>query len=345
MSRVSVFQRFSQPENHATNNTLLILRYFYQSSPFKIQRVLTSLLETDLSIGLAFEQQIRGDASVPDALITQEPLRIFVETKRGGVIDADQIRRHFKSIAHEQRPTARDILISLTKEQIADTVRKSLAAEAASQEIIFTAVTFSQVVEALRTQCADFERELHDIVDDYDSYLGEEGLLEERNQWLVVVPCGTSLAENVRFGLYFEPEGRPSKLNYRFIGLYNKKTVAYVGTIEAIAIPSFGGEEPSFVEETGRLRNKDRKRIVEAIKAASYYNDLKENPHRFYLVDHFVQTDARKTSPGGLPSLRYLDLSKTHCGLQAPQRIHYRGIGDRPEGDKLGMNRTPSTFH
>jgi hypothetical protein len=60
LSRVSHFQRFSQPENHATNNTLLLLRYFYQSSPFKIQSVLTSLLETDLSIGLAFEQQIRG---------------------------------------------------------------------------------------------------------------------------------------------------------------------------------------------------------------------------------------------------------------------------------------------
>ena len=80
MSRVSHFQRFSQPENHATNNTLLLLRYFYQSSPFKIQSVLTSLLDAELSIGLTFEQQIRGDASVPDALITQEPMRIFIET-------------------------------------------------------------------------------------------------------------------------------------------------------------------------------------------------------------------------------------------------------------------------
>jgi hypothetical protein len=60
MSRVSHFQRFSQPENHATNNTLLAFRFFYQSSPFKLQRVLTSLLESDLSIGLTFEQQIKG---------------------------------------------------------------------------------------------------------------------------------------------------------------------------------------------------------------------------------------------------------------------------------------------
>jgi hypothetical protein len=31
-------QRFSQCENHATNNTLLILQHFYRTSPFKIQR-------------------------------------------------------------------------------------------------------------------------------------------------------------------------------------------------------------------------------------------------------------------------------------------------------------------
>src|ERR1035441_8893207 len=118
MSRVSHFQRFSQPENHATNNTLLLLRYFYQSSPFKIQKVLTSLLETELSIGLTFEQHIRGDASVPDALIKQEPLRIFIETKRGGDLDSDQIRRHFKSIVKREAGTSRvegAILIGLTK--------------------------------------------------------------------------------------------------------------------------------------------------------------------------------------------------------------------------------------
>jgi hypothetical protein len=115
LSRVSHFQRFSQPENHATNNTLLLLRYFYQSSPFKIQSLLTSLLETDLSIGLTFEQQIKGDASVPDALITQEPMRIFIETKRGGDLDSDQIRRHFKSIAQHPAGASRGQRSGLTR--------------------------------------------------------------------------------------------------------------------------------------------------------------------------------------------------------------------------------------
>jgi hypothetical protein len=312
LSRVSHFQRFSQPENHATNNTLLVLRYFYQSSPFKIQRVLTSLLETDLSIGLTFEQQVRGNASVPDALITQEAMRIIIETKRGADLDSAQIRRHFKSIVQHQGGAGRTdgtVLIGLTKEPIAESDRKSLATEAALKGITFAAVTFSQIVEALKAQCADFERELLSIVEDYESYLADEGLLEERNQWLVVFPCGTSIAENARFGLYYEPPSRPCKRNYRFIGVYHRKTVAYVGTVDAIAVASWSDGAVSFTEEAGRLTDDHRNRITSVAEETHYY-DLKGDPHRFYLVDSFIPTDAKKTSNGGIMGLRYLDLSK-----------------------------------
>lgn len=312
MSRVSYFQRFSQPENHATNNTLLLLRYFYQSSPFKIQRLLTSLIETDLSIGLTFEQQTKGSASVPDALISQEPLRIFIETKRGGELDSDQIRRHFKSVGEHQGKTDHSdgtVLIGLTKEPIAESARKSLTAEAASRGIRFAVVTFSQIVVELKAQCADFERELLSIVEDYESYLAEENLLEERNQWLVVFPCGTSIAENVRFGLYYEPPSRPCKRNYRFIGVYNRKTVAYVGTVEAIVVASWADENVSFTVEAGKSTPEQTERIKNVVEATSYY-DLKGNPLRYYLVDSFIQTNAKKTSPGGIMGLRYLDLSK-----------------------------------
>ena len=311
MSRVSHFQRFSQPENHATNNTLLVLRYFYQSSPFKIQRVLTSLLETDLSIGLTFEQQVKGKASVPDALITQDSMRIFIETKRGGDLDSAQIRRHFQSIAQHRIGTGRSegtILIGLTKEPIAEADRKLLAAEAAVKGITFAAVTFSQIVDALKEQCADYERELFAIIEDYESYLAEEGLLEERNQWLVVFACGTSITENAEFGLYYEGQSRPCKRNYRFIGVYDRKTIKYVGTVEAITVASWNDGAVSFTEEAGRLTGDHRKRVTSVIEETAYYN-LKQG-HRFYLVDKFVPTDAKKISPGGLMSIRYLDLSK-----------------------------------
>ena len=311
MSRVSHFQRFSQPENHATNNTLLLLRYFYQSSPFKIEKVLASLLDTDLSIGLSFDQQVKGEASTPDALIAQEQLRIYIETKRFGVLDSEQIRRHIKSIAGKTESLRGEgaILIGLTKEPIADSDRKALVLAAQEQGVTFAALTFTQITEALRAQCADFEQELISIVDDYENYLANEGLLEVRNQWLVVFPCGTSIADNARFGLYYEPATRPSKRNYRFIGIYNQKAVSYVGAVQTIAVATFDGGTSSLSEEVGQLTDEQRTRIARVVDETRYY-DLKAGSHRFYLVDSFMSTDCRKTSPQGIWGLRYLDLSK-----------------------------------
>lgn len=306
MSRVSYFQRFSQPENHATNNTLLVLRHFYQSSPFKIQRALTEIVEQDLSIGLSFQQQIRGEASVPDASITQEPLHIYVETKRGGDLDPDQVQRHLQTIA-KSKTRGGDILIGLTKEQIAEADRKTLAANAAAQGIAFAAVTFSQVAEALRQECAPHESELLAIIEDYETYLADERLIEEREKWLVVFPCGTSIAENVQFGLYYEPPSRPCK-RHRFIGVYNRKAVVYVGKVEAVAVASFKESGVDFIQEEGTLTDEHRQRIRAAVEATRYY-DLKAEPHRYYLVDHFAGTDLKKTSPGGIMGYRYLDLS------------------------------------
>jgi hypothetical protein len=134
-------------------------------------------------------------------------------------------------------------------------------------------------------------------------------LLEARNQWLVVFPCGTSIVENARFGLYYEPASRSSKRNYRFIGVYNQKTVSYVGAVLTIAITTCDNGKINFSEEIGKLTDDQRDRITRVIEETRYY-DLKANPNRFYLVDCFAATDCRKTSPGGIWGLRYLDLPK-----------------------------------
>jgi len=313
MSRVSHFQRFTQPENHATNNTLLLFRYFYQKSPFKVQNVLNSLLDSQLSVGLTFDQQVKGkgDHSVPDAIIKQEPMSIYIETKRGGELDKDQIRRHIESIERQRKGSNSGglfVLLGLTKDPIADSIKNQLATEAKQKNILFAATTFSQVAEEFRRQCDDFERELQSIVEDYEEFLESETLLEVGSRWLVVFPCGVSIAENKRFDLYYEPPSRPCKHSYRFIGVYDRKSVRYVGAVEAIATVSFSKGKASYSVESGSLTDVHKKRINDAIEQTSYY-DLKADT-RFYLVDSFVPTDAQKISAGGIWGMRYLDLTK-----------------------------------
>jgi hypothetical protein len=236
----------------------------------------------------------------------QAPLRIYIETKRDGELDADQVRRHLEGIAADGSKGG-DFLIGITKEQIAEVDRNALATVARDKGIIFAAVTFSQIAEALKQQCAPYESDLSAIVDDYESYLDEEGLLEERGRRLLVFPCGTSIEDNARFGLYNEPRSRPCRAS-SFIGVYTLRTVRYVGKVEAIAVASFENGIVNFLQEAGQLTDQHKERIKAAVDAMTYY-PLRE-PHRHYVVDHFAPTDLRKDTPGGIRGAVYLDLPK-----------------------------------
>ena len=309
MSSVSYFQRFSQAENHATNNTLLILRYFYQASPQKLQNVLTSLTDTELSIGITFEQQVKGSESVPDALISQEPLNIYFETKVGGELDIKQIIRHLNTIAKRPPQTTKPVLLGLTKEAISPEQRAECIKNADEKKIGFAAVTFSEIVEALRTQCESYEPVLTDIIDDYENFLSSEDLLETRNTKMAVFPCGTSFEDNKQYGLYYEPISRRRRLKAnKLLGIYRNKKVELVGAIQAVVNCTYEGGDVRVDSEgtNGNLTDEQRRRVKEVIENTGYYN--LNAGHRFYLVDSFAETALRKVSSGGLMGLRYLDI-------------------------------------
>jgi hypothetical protein len=74
-------------------------------------------------------------------------------------------------------------------------------------------------------------------------------------------------------------------------------------------LQTFKVSDVDFVQEDGKLTDEHRKRIRAAVEATRYY-DLKAEPHRYYLVDHFMETDLKKTSSGGIMGYRYLNLSQ-----------------------------------
>jgi hypothetical protein len=134
----------------------------------------------------------------------------------------------------------------------------------------------------LQSQCAEYETALTAIVTDYVDYLRGEGLLESRDDRLLVVPCGQSYEENKRFGLYYDAVNRPSRSGCRYLGLYKNRTVSLIGDI---------------TEE----------RLIEAaIEATSY--DLKGSTQRYFVTDGPHETEIRKTTPGGIMGPLYVKL-------------------------------------
>src|SRR5690606_8703214 len=103
----------------------------------------------------------------------------------------------------------------------------------------FKWITFVDLADALQSQCAEYETALTAIITDYVDYLRGEGLLESRDDWLLVVPCGDSYEENKRFGLYYDAVNRPSRSGCRYLGIYKNRTVSLIGDIVAVIVCSY----------------------------------------------------------------------------------------------------------
>jgi hypothetical protein len=303
MSRVSFFQRYSQRENHATNNTLLAIRHFYEVSPLKAQAVLTELLgEDNASVGLNFEQQKREESSIPYGLISQESLSVYIETKTSGGLVEDQIRRHMKGIRAKLNGLGGKLLC-ITK---SPTVNLA-AFEKMGKElgVSFHAATFSDVLDALSSACEAYETQLTGIVKDYEGYLDSENILAERGRFMAIFPCSTTFDANVKYRIYYEKDSRPTKAWQKFIGVYRDKCVHYVGEIERVSV-CYKRKELS-VEYGEVSSRKSLNRINEVIDNTAYY-DLADTPTRFYLLSSVAKTSFPKVTRGGIMGYRRFDL-------------------------------------
>lgn len=311
MTRINHFQIYSGRENHVTNNTMLMMRHVYRVSPLLVARLLTSLLDTEVSVGLEFAQQERGLESIPDAAITQAPMFIYFEAKHGGGgLYDDQMQRHLRSIAGRKHPAGSAFLIGLTRDEPPLADRERFSAMGKADEIQSASKTYGDLIEALRAICADHPL-LSEIFEDYEAFIAGEGLLVDRDRWMVAFPCGTSWKENAQHGVYYEPASRNPKWESAFLGLYHNKQISHVGRIVAAAICSYEGsvlsvENPEF----GTLDQAQKDRIIDIIGSATYYGNFAADPYRMYVVDRFEETDLRKVSAGGMLGHRYLDITR-----------------------------------
>ena len=308
MSSVSYFQRYSQRENHITNNTLLMLRHLYQESPAKLGQVIGEIVGQDaVTIGPTFSQQGVETASVPDGMIVQSPFRLFIETKRGRAPDRKQLDDHLKSILDAGGGAA--FLLALSADTMTRPDAEAFAEVAGYAGVKFAAITFTELLEILRRACADYEAGLRSILEDFEAYVAAENLLVDTEDWMIVAPCGISFDENARFGIYYDEPTRPTRPPYAYFGAYREKCVGLVGRIMAVAICTYeNGKVLVQQRERGDPTPADLDRIRAMIEATPYY-DLKTNPQRYYVMDELAPTRLLKRDRGPVMGTRYLQLT------------------------------------
>ena len=159
-----------------------MLRHVYQAAPQKLQLVLRALMEDEeLDIGLKFEQQVKGSDSVPDALITQPPLAVLVEAKRGNDITVGQIEGHLKSFeAMGHTGGNQRYLLVLTGGMVPSHIRDQYEEAAVAHGIQQISATFDQLLKALKGATGPIDyalNALNEVIDDFEALLRSEGVV------------------------------------------------------------------------------------------------------------------------------------------------------------------------
>lgn len=312
--KVHYFQRYKQKENVATANTMLLLSRFYQYSSDKFFQFLKkNLLSDSFEPELSFSLQVKQDdsSSVPDAIIEQKSFKIVVETKRSGKSFDEkeiekQLKRHLKTFNDEKCK----VLLTLASTKMRESVENKFKSEIqkynkeSTSPVKHINLTFEQLSQSIQEMLDERDYEMRDILEDYINYCEHDKLFSNGKNWMWVQAVNQTFNFNVENCLYYNKVSvgeRP----YDYLGLYQDKSVCCIGKVCA----KFSGTNLDDIKPIGssKLTEKYRKKIELAIKDNPA---LLKEPHYYFFVEQFYETDFKKTSPRALWGMRKFDLTQ-----------------------------------
>jgi hypothetical protein len=316
MSEIHYFPRYSQPENFVTNNTLLLLLRLHQYNRFKFEAFMEKLCEysgEDIQLGstsLQFSQQKPSGKSVVDGFISQESIKIAVETKLFDHFSPPQLKNHLAIFGNEQHKLL--ILLNPSPSSV-DERQFNLVRETAKKENIQVVHTsFEEIIDSARKCLSELDEEMRALVDDYESFCSSRRLLPRDKYTLFVPPCGESFYANQKYRLYYCPTSR-SLRNAKYLGIYKDRSVRLIGQIAKVVACNVDTDSRTIQVADGRknsLTQEEKSRILVATEEARIRKWNLSADHQFILCDALYDTDFRKDSKWGIYNRRYFDLEK-----------------------------------
>lgn len=304
--QIHYFQRYHSKENVDTANTMLMLSRLYNyNADIFFSMLNTLILHEDESPELAFDLQISGPDSVPDAVISQKSFKIVVETKLYNQFGKEQLMNHLKQFDSE------DIKVLLTLDP--KPMRKDLFSEMLHEVNKYNAenikrlihpikhinLTFEQLVKAMEDIIDDRDTEIISVLDDFKKYCFDEKLIPDSYKWMKVFAAGTTFNDNMELNLFYNEESVKFS-EHGYVGLYNDKSIRAIGKLEKTIIAVEENHEMKYRTESGDpVTSDDIKRIEEAIRRADNYgygDDMRTISQRYFMVEKFYPIDFRKSS-------------------------------------------------
>jgi len=243
---VSLFSGYSQAENRVTNYCLLVLKMLYEENPKYLGEFLDAVTSGRVGgeVGVAFEQQVRVGTSVLDGVITQSPVKIYIETKNWDWFYDAQLQSHLEALNSEG--SGSKVLIALSRfDGPTDARFEEIHKECEERyrgELALEPVSFDDFIAAIEQ--LDLPKNLADTVSELRGFFDGQGLLSTWQMMLDVINCA-GIPEDVRDGnVYMCPAagGAYSHQRCRYFGMYRNKRVECVASIDAVIDVDPAGE-------------------------------------------------------------------------------------------------------
>jgi hypothetical protein len=160
MSKVFYFARYSQRENFATNNTLLLMYRLYEQSRRQYQVFLANLLDEKADaeiqeIGFQMHQQELTPTSVLDGYLRQAEVRIGIEAKAPGApFIISQLINHLDKFP--DGGTGYLLLLRPNKEELTHKQLENLNSKAKKKGVVVSSITFQQIINSFAAYPVDY---------------------------------------------------------------------------------------------------------------------------------------------------------------------------------------------
>ena len=271
-----------------------------------LRKLLNGLFDADIPLGIEISQQTRFKNSIPDGYISQDPFSIMIETKVDAGINETQLFNHMESLHSKEG----SYLLLLTKDDVDVSTLSKVIEHAKNEKIIFRHYTFESLCEDIKGIVPDYELQLKPIIEDYELFCNDTGLLPDRRKWMRIVHCGQTIELNEKYSLYYQPSTRGYS-KHQYVGIYNQKAVRFIGKTATVIDCSYVNNQLQKNYVDGDVSNQFDDKIIgminESMETLGW--DIATGL-RFFCFDNVYQTFYEKTSPYGIYGARFHDVSE-----------------------------------
>ena len=288
----------------------------YNESPTAFETIIVNLIDeedVDISVNPQFVQQEKRKTSIPDLCIYQQSFAIFFETKLKNGYNSDQILRHIKEVGSEEAD--RKILFLLcnfeSKEFSTndDEFQELYKAAKENYEVNLIPISFDGFLAEIER--VSINETLDNIIEEFRSYLDQEGLLPKWKYMLDVVNCGKTIHE-VENGFYACPNtgGAYSHRRAKYFGAYKDKKVSKIYEIDGIVITGVKEDKKGndfSIKWNNKDPNEDDEMIERARKIVANWEEWRKKessrvPMQIFLLSNGTELPSGfiKGTPRGL---------------------------------------------